>query len=101
MTHLAAPGDAIRISARDVTQLDADSVARPVTEGLTGTVTLREWESGEATVGPTAITTNTDDDWYVDMTAPAAGRYRIVVVITANEAQRTLAGELKVGDPPT
>lgn len=101
MTHLASPGDSIRISARDVKLLDADSVARPVTEGLTGAITLLEWESGETAVGPTAIINNTGDDWYVDMTAPNAGRYRIVVVIEANYAQRTLAGELKVGDPPT
>lgn len=101
MTHLATPGDAIRITARDVTLLDADSVPRPVTTGLTGAVTLLEWESGTVAVGPTAIITNTNDDWYVDVTAPAAGRYRIVVVIEANAAQRTLAGELKVGDPPT
>lgn len=101
MTHLAAPGDAIRISARDVKLLDADSVARPVTEGLTGAVTLLEWESGTVVVGPSAITSNTEDDWYVDLTAPTAGRYRIVVVIEANAAQRTLAGELKVGPPPT
>ena len=101
MTHLAAPGDAIRISARDVTLLDADSVPRPVEEGLTGAVTLLEWESGAVAVEPTAIVSHTGDDWYADVTAPAAGRYRIVVVIEANEAQRTLAGELKVGDPPT
>lgn len=100
MTHLAAPGDAIRIMARDVTLLDADSIARPVIDGLTGAVTLLEWESGAVAVGPTAITTHTNDDWYADVTAPAAGRYRIVVVIEANSAQRTLAGELKVQDPP-
>lgn len=101
MTHLATPGDTIRITTRDVTLLDADSVARPVTEGLTGAMTLMEWESGEIIVGPTAMTTSTGDDWYADVTAPAAGRYRIVVVLEANSAQRTLAGELKVGDPPT
>lgn len=101
MTHLAAPGDTIRVSARDVTLLDSDMVAQPVTADLTGTITLLDWQSGVTVVGPTDIEAHAGDDWYADVTAPAAGRYRIVAVIHVSGAQRTLAGELKVGNPPT
>ena len=101
ITHLAAPGDTIRITAEDVTLLDGTLTRQSVTSGLTGTITLVEWESGATVVGPTDILAHVDDDWYADFTAPAAGRYRIVAVIQASGAQRTLAGELKVGPPPT
>lgn len=101
MTHLAAPGDTIRITAEDVSLLDGTLTRQPVTSGLTGTMTLVDWESGATIAGPTDILSNVNDDWYADFTAPAAGRYRIVAIIQASGAQRTLAGELKVGDPPT
>lgn len=101
MTHMAAPGDTIRITAEDVSVLDGTLTRQPVTSGLTGTITLVEWENGETVAGPTDILAHADDDWYADFTAPGPGRYRIVVVLQASGSQRTLAGELKVGDPPT
>ena len=101
MTHIAAPGDTIRITAEDVTLLDGTLSRQPVTSGLTGTITLVDWESGDTVAGPTDILAHAGDDWYADFTAPGAGRYRIIAVIQASGAQRTLAGELKVGEPPT
>lgn len=101
MTHLAAPGDTIRITAEDVSLLGGSLTRQPVTSGLTGTIELLEWESGATIVGPVDIAAHADDDWYADVTAPVAGRYRIVAVLQAGGAQRTLAGELKVGEPPT
>lgn len=101
MTHLAVPGDTIRITVADVTLLDSSLTRNPVTSGLTGTITLLDWESGVTAVASTPIQLHADDDWYVDITAPVAGRYRIVAAIFAAGTQRTLAGELKVGDPPT
>lgn len=101
MTHLASPGDTIRITAENVALLDGTLAAQPVTSGLTGTIALHDWQSGVTVVGPVAILAHAGDDWYVDVTAPAAGRYRIVAILQAAGAQRTLAGELKVGPPPT
>lgn len=101
MTHLAAPGDTIRILAQDVTLRGSDNTTAAVTTGLTGTVSLLDWADGEVKVGPTDIELNAGDDWYVDLTAPAVGHYRIVVVIAKDGAQRTLHGELKVENPPT
>lgn len=102
MTILAAPGDTIRVSAKDVTQLDEFYVAQPVTSGLAGTVNLHDWDSGTLEDGPHVLTNNASaDDWYVDFDAPGIGHYRIAVVITVGGAQRTLAGELRVESPPT
>lgn len=101
MTHIAAPGDTIRVLAEDVTLRGSDNTTAAVTAGLTGTVSLLDWASGEVEVGPTDIELSAGDDWYVDLAAPDAGHYRIVVVIAKDGAQRTLHGELKVEAPPT
>lgn len=100
MTYIATPGDTIRITAENVSLLDGTLTRQPVTSGLTGTIALQAWGSGAVVVGPIAITAHSSDDWYADVTAPASGHYRIVAVLQAFGAQRTLAGELKVTDPP-
>lgn len=102
MTHIAAPNDTIRITAENVTLLDGAFVKQPLTTGLTGTVQLEEWDSGTAEGSASDIELNNGNDWYVDINAPDdEGRYRIVVVLSAGGAQRTLHGELKVESPPT
>lgn len=102
MTHIAAPGDTIRITAEDVTLLDGSFARQPQTSGVTGTVQLEEWDSGSAEGSPYVITLHHESDWYVDIDAPETpGRYRVVVVLTVNGAQRTLHSELNVSDPPT
>lgn len=100
---IAAPGDTIRISARNVTQLDSAYVEQPVTSGLTGTLSIDDWESGVTASGPhTLVQSGSSDDWYFDATAPATkGKYRLVIVLSKSGAQRTLWGELEVKDPPT
>ena len=103
MTAIAVPGDTIRVTAADVTQLSSTSVETPVTAGLTGTLTVKDWQTDATVDGPDALVqSGSSDDWYVDVTAPAVGRYRLVVVLTKDGAQRTLYGELRVeGDTPT
>lgn len=102
MTTIAAAGDAIRVRLTDVTRLDADSVAQPVTTGLTGTVSLENWDDeDDIALVATAIVLHSNDDWYLDITAPGAGHYRVVAVISVSGGQRTLHGELKVQEPPT
>lgn len=101
MTYLASPGDTIRITAEDVSLLDGALSRQPVTSGLTGTISMLDWGSGETVVAPVPILLHAGDDWYVDVTTPAAGHYRIIAVLTASGAQRTLVGELRVLDPPT
>lgn len=102
MTHIAAPLDTIRVTAESVTLLDGTSTKQPLTTGLTGTVQLEEWDSGSAEGSAVAIELNNGNDWYVDMAAPGdAGSYRIVVVLEAGGARRTLHGKLDVQPPPT
>lgn len=98
MIHFASPADRLRFTAQDVALLGSTNVAAPVTTGLTGTVTLRDWDSNAIVQGPTDIVLHHEDDWYVDVDAPAVGRYRVEVIIQAGGAQRTLRGELKVED---
>jgi hypothetical protein len=103
MTTLAVPGDTIRVSAKDVTLLDAAFVEQPVITGLVGTLNIRTWDTDTLTSGPhSLIQSGSTDDWYFDATAPAVGRYRLVVVLSKSGAQRTLYGELRVeADTPT
>lgn len=101
MMTIAAPGDALRISARNVTLLSSTYTEDPVTTGLTGTVEIVDWQDGESALGPTAISGSNDDDWFLDVVAPDIGHYRIVVVIEKSGAQRTLYGELRVKEPMT
>lgn len=100
---IVAPGDQIRVSAKDVTQLDAAYVAQPVTSGLTGTLNIRNWESDELESGPHNLANSASaDDWFVDVAAPTdKGRYRLVVVLSKGGAQRTLHGVIDVQDPST
>lgn len=101
MTHTAAPGDTMRVMAKDVAQLDNANVAQPVMTGLTATFSLRNWETGALVSGPHTMTGNSNDDWWLDIAAPAAGRYRIEMTLTKSGATRILHGELKISDPPT
>ena len=98
MIFVTDPGDTVRILAQDVSLRDSNDAAQPVTSGLTGTVTLYDAEGAVAS-GPTAFDGNAGDDWFVDIAAPDdEGRYRIVVIVEVSGAQRTLSGELVVGD---
>lgn len=102
MTHIAAPLDTVRITAESVTLLDSAFVQQPLESGVTGTVQLEEWDSGIAEGSAVNIELNNGNDWYVDIAAPGdAGSYRIVVVLEAGGARRTLHGKLDVHDPPT
>lgn len=98
MTHMSAPGDTRIIVAADLTQRDTDLVAQPITTGLTATYTLLDWDTGAVVDGPTEITLNESNDWFLSVTTPAEGRYRIKVVVSKDGAQRTLYGELVVKD---
>ncbi len=102
MTHIAAPLDTIRVTAESVTLLDSAFTKQPLTTGLTGTVQLEEWDSGTAEGNAVPITLHNSNDWYVDLEAPGdEGSYRIVVVLEAGGARRTLHGKLDVQAPPT
>ena len=97
MTNLSAPGDTRVVVAMGVTQRDASNIAQPVTSGLTAMYTLLDWETGDVIDGPTAITLNDDDDWFLSVDAPAEeGKYRVKVVLSRSGAQRTLYAELQV-----
>ena len=60
----AAPGDTIRMTAKDVEH----ATTGPVTSGLTGTVTL--YNAADGVVGTYPIAGNAGDDWYVDVPIP-------------------------------
>lgn len=101
---IAAPSDQVRVSARNVTQLDSAFVAQPVTSGLTATLTILDWESGAVIDGPDAmIQSGLTDDYYLDITAPSdVGRYRLVVELSKGGGSRALNGLLEVvANPPT
>jgi hypothetical protein len=102
VTHICAPGDTIRVTAQDVTLLNSTFVEQAITAGLSGTVLIEHWDTGIDVGLATPMVLNNGNDWYLDLDAPDdEGRYRIVVVLTASGAQRTLQGELVVEMPPT
>lgn len=87
----AEPSDTIRVTARDVTHQTTGAV----TSGLTGNVKL--YDASNDLLGTYGIVSNSDDDWYVDITAPATlGLYRLEMVLIVGTAQRTLDAELRV-----
>lgn len=88
----AEPGDTLRMVAEGVKRSLTDE---PVTTGLTGSLKL--YDAANTLLSTSAISLNIDNDWYVDITAPATvGLYRIEMVLTVGTAQRTLEGELRV-----
>jgi hypothetical protein len=98
---MCVPGDTVRVSARDVSLLDSAYVEQPVTTGLVGTLTIENWQTGATVDGPDPLVqSGSSDDWYLDATCPAEGRYRLVVVLTKDGAQRTLYGELRAETNP-
>jgi hypothetical protein len=103
MTIQCAPGDTVRISAKDVTLLNSTYAETPVTTGLTGTLTVKDWATDATVDGPDALVqSGSSDDWYFDLTAPAVGHYRLVMVLNTGGAQLTKYGELRVeANPPT
>ena len=94
---MVAANDTIRVYLRDVTHIDDGAV----TSGLGGTVEIQDWADPETVADSEPIVSHSDDDWYVDFTAPANGHYRIVAEFTAGGAARTLAKELTVTEPST
>ncbi len=87
-----APGDTLRITAKDVSHATTGSV----TTGLVGTARIERYETGVVLAGPAALVAS-GDDWYADLIAPATvGIYQIVVVLTVGGATRTLRDALYV-----
>lgn len=87
----AEPGDTVTMTANDVTHVRTG----PITSGLSGMMTL--YDAADTIVDTFPMSGNVDDDWYVEIDAPAtAGLYRMSLVMVVGSAQRTLEAELRV-----
>lgn len=69
-------GRTVRLTVRDLRTVAVSGTETPATSGVTGTIGLYD-SDGTLVVGSGTLS-NDDDDWYVEVDAPAAGTYQLL-----------------------